>query len=172
VIFESPPRDISRDRLFRVLNTGGQLIANLAAGAALAFEPQQAPAMSRQRLLENKSGHYLITDEVTSVTVEVEGSGIAQEAGNKVEVTGTTDPTATAANGASQLVRVREVRRVSKGCGGAVAVAAGTGGTTGASGGGIAVTTIAIVGGVAAAAVVGGFAATSPERDAPSPASR
>lgn len=162
----------------RVLNTSGQLVANLAPGVALAFEPQQGPSnVSRvSGCLENKSGHYLVTDEVTKVRVEVAGTGVEQEAGNQVEVTGASDPTATPASSASQLVRVREIRRIAKGCGNAkpVAVAAGKGGATaasGASGGGIAVTTVAIVGGVAAAAVVGGLAATN-QKDTPSPASR
>jgi hypothetical protein len=179
VIFESPRRlrVSAATGSFRVLNTSGQLIANLAAGAALAFEPQQgASNVSRvSGCLENKSGHYLMTDEVTKVTVEVAGSGVAQEAGNKIEVTGTTDPTATPASDASQLVRAREIKRISKGCGDkAVAAAAGTGGAAGAAGaaagGGIAVTTVAIVGGVAAAAVVGGLAARS--NDTPAPVSR
>jgi len=179
VIFDSPRRvRVSAvTGSLRVLNTSGQLVANLAPGIALAFEPQQGPSnVSRvSGCLENKSGHYLVTDEVTNVTVEVAGSGVAQEAGNKVEITGATDPTATPAKEAAQLVRVREIRRIAKGCGAAnpVAVAAGTGtpGASGASAHGIAVTTIAIVGGVAAAAVVGGLAATT-QKDAPSPVSR
>jgi hypothetical protein len=181
LIFESPRRlRVSAvTGSFRVLNTSGQLIANLAAGSALAFEPQQGPSNVARvsGCLENKSGHYLLTDEVTNVTVEIAGNGVAQEAGNKVEVTGATDPTATPASDASQLVRAREIHRIAKGCGSkAVAAAAGTGGAIGAAGasagGGIAITTVAIVGGVAAAAVVGGFAAQSTQADAPAPASR
>jgi len=178
VVFESPRRvRVSAvTGSFRVLNTNGQLVANLAAGSALAFEPQQGPSnvVRITGQVENKSGHFLLTDTVTHVTVEIVGNGVANEAGNKVEVTGTTDPTATPASEASQLVRVREIRRLSRDKD-AVAVAAGTGGgvaVAGASGGGIAVTTVAIVGGVAAAAVVGGLAATSPQRENPTPASR
>jgi hypothetical protein len=150
----------------RVLNTNGQLVANLAPGVALAFEPQPGPSTVARvtGCLENRSGRYVLTDEVTNVTVEVAGSGVGKEAGNKVEVTGAMDPTATPVNDASQLVRAREVRRLAKGCGNAtpVAAAAGAAGSAGAAGGaagGAAVTTIAIVGGVAAAATVGGLAA-------------
>ncbi len=180
VIFESPRRlRVSASTgSFRVLNTSGQLIANLAAGAALAFEPQQGASNAAHvsGCLQNKSGHYILTDETTNVIVEVAGSGVAKEAGNKVEVTGASDPTATPAADATQLVRVREIKRVSKGCGngGAIAAAAGTGGAagaaTGAAAGGVAVTTVAIVGGVAAAAVGGGLAARS--EDEPATASR
>lgn len=180
VTFDSPRRVrvSSVTGSFRVFNTSGQLLANLAAGSALAFEPQSGPGnVSRiSGCLENRSGHYVMVDEVTSVLVEVAGNGVSQEAGNKVEVTGATDPTATPAKDASQLVRVREIRRVAKGCGNgkAVAAAAGTGGAVGAttSTGGIAITTVAIIGGVAAAAVVGGLAAASSQKDPPSPVSR
>jgi hypothetical protein len=181
VIFDSPRRlRVSAvTGSFRVLNTSGQLVANIAAGAALAFEPQPGPSnVSRVTgCLESKSGHYLLTDEVTNVTVEVAGNGLADEAGNKVEVTGASDPTATPATNATQLIRAREVHRIAKGCGNSktMAAAAGTGGATAgaaAASGGIAVTTVAVVGGVAAAAVVGGLAATSSQKDAPSPASR
>jgi hypothetical protein len=177
VIFDSPRRvRVSAvTGSLRVLNTSGQLVANLAPGAALAFEPQQGPSNVTRvtGCLMSKAGHYLMTDEVTKVTVEVAGTGVAQEAGNKVEVTGATDPTATPASDASQLVRAREIRRVEKGCGNgkAVAAAAGTGAAAGASTGGIAVTTVAIVGGVAAAAVVGGLAATG-SKESPAPVSR
>lgn len=180
VVFEGPNRvRVSAvSGSLRVLNISGQLVANLPQGAALAFEPQQGPSnVSRvSGCLEAKSGHYTLTDEVTNVTVEVAGDGVEKEAGNKVEVNGVTDPTATPAGGASQLVRAREIRRVAKGCGGkavAVAAAAGTGGAVGAAAGtGIGITTVAIVGGVAAAAAIGGLAATGSQKDAAPAASR
>ncbi len=142
----------------RVLNANGQLVANLSAGSALAFEPQGGPSNATRVLgcLEQKAEHYLVTDEVTNVTVEVAGSGVANEAGNRVEITGTLDPAATPSGKATQLVRVREVRRVTKGCGSSAAAA---GGAKGPGISGAATGTIAIIGGVAAAAVLGGLAA-------------
>jgi hypothetical protein len=150
---------------FRILNGRGQLVANLAAGSALAFEPQaQANATRVTGCLEARSGRYVVTDEVTSVTVEVAGAGLNDEAGNRVELTGQMDPTATPLSGTSQLIRVAQVRRVARGCegGGAAAAAAAAGGAAagaGAAAGGIGVTTIAVIGGVAAAATIGGLAA-------------
>jgi hypothetical protein len=146
---------------FRVLNGRGQLVANVAAGSALAFEPQ-AGAGTATRVsgcLESRDGHYLLTDEVTNVRVEVSGAGLAGETGNRVELTGQMDPAATPVSGTSQLIRVNQVRRVARGCGntGAVAAAAGAGGAGAAAG--ISAATVAIIGGVAAAAVVGGLAA-------------
>jgi hypothetical protein len=165
VVVDSPRRVrvAATSGSLRVLNTNGQLVANLAPGVALAFEPQTGPATVARvtGCLENRSGRYVLTDEVTNVTVEVAGNGVAKEVGNRVEVTGAMDPTATPVSDASQLVRARELRRIAKGCGNTapVAVAAGAAGAAGAAAGGATVTTIAIVGGVAAAATIGGLAA-------------
>jgi hypothetical protein len=160
----------------RVLNSNGQLVANVAAGAAMAFEPQPGSASATRvtGVLENRSGRYMLTDEVTNVTVEVTGNGLAGEVGNRVEITGSADPAAAPGKGATQLVRAREVRRIAKGAAvaGGVAVPAATGtAAAGAAGGtilGIGTTTVAVVGGVAAAAVVGGLAAADqlPGQDA------
>jgi hypothetical protein len=145
----------------RVLNSGGQLIANLPAGSAVAFEPQPGSGSVARvtGCLRQKSGHYLVTDAITNVTVEIAGAGIPEQLGNVVEVTGAMDVTATPSNDASQLIRAREVRRVTRGCdGGATPAAAKTGGRGGifnAAG-----ATVAVIGGVAAAAVIGGLAAS------------
>lgn len=153
---------------FRVLNARGQLVATVAAGAALAFEPQagQGNATRLTGCLESRpQGRYVVTDEVTNVTVEVAGSNLANEVGNRVELTGQMDPTAAPLAGASQLVRVTQLRRLAQGCGNRAAAAAAAaggaaaGGAAAAAGGGIGAATVAIIGGVAAAAVVGGLAA-------------
>ena len=154
---------------FRVLNGSGVLIANVAAGSALEFEPQPAGGPTRMAgCLSNRSGRFLLTDETTNVSVEATGAGLSKEAGNRVEITGAMDSAATPADGASQLIRVTQVKRLSQGCGagkGAAAAAAGAGGAAAGAGAGagaaagIAAGTVAIVGGVAAAAVVGGLAA-------------
>lgn len=141
---------------FRVLNARGQVVANLPAGVALAFEPQQggdAQAVRLTGILEAEEGHYLLTDEVTSVRVEVVGANLAAETGRRIEITGRLDPTASPARGASQLVRVTATRRLP----GVPAAAAGQGGKSVA--GGIGMKTVAIIGGVAAGAAVGGLAA-------------
>ena len=140
---------------FRILNARGQLVANLPAGAALAFEPQQAASAATRvtGLLETRNGRYLLTDEVTHVTVEVVGPGLAPEAGKRVELTGTVDAAATPAPGASQVIRVTQTRRLP---GTSTAAAAGQGAASIAK---ISMTTITVIGGVAAAAVVGGLAA-------------
>lgn len=148
----------------RVLNASGQLVANMAPGVAMAFEPQAGSNMTRVTgVIQKKGEHYLLADEVTKITVEVRGVDLAKYVGKRVEVTGTMDPGATPVSDASQVVIAKEVRSDNK----AVAAAAASGGAAGTAAGaaagtasGIAVSTVAIVGGVAAAATVGGLAAS------------
>jgi hypothetical protein len=151
---------------FRVLNDRGVLVANVAAGRAIAFEQQPANTPSKLTgCLVARGVHYLLTDETTSVTVELGGPGLDKETGNRVEVTGGMDPTATPVSDASQFIRVSGIKRLQKGCPGGTGAAAAAGkggGAAGTAGGhaGLSTTTIAVIGGVAAAAAVGGLAAS------------
>jgi hypothetical protein len=152
---------------FRVLNSYGLLVANLAAGMALAFEPQGSSAPSRLTgCLEKRAGHFLLTDETTNVTVELGGPGLDRETGNRVEVSGSLDAAATPVTDASQFIRVSGVKRIGRNCvvnrsGTAAAGVGGKAGKTAKAGGAAAIstTTIAVIGGVAVAATVGGLAA-------------
>jgi hypothetical protein len=147
---------------FRVLNAKGMLVANVGLGHSIDLEPQTADAITRLTgTLRVMSGHYLLTDETTNVTVELSGTGLTKEVGNRVEVTGSMDPTATPVTDATQFVKVTSVRRLGKGTGAAAAGQGGAAGGAAAGAGhaGVSVTTIAIIGGVAAAATVGGLAA-------------
>jgi hypothetical protein len=150
---------------FRVLNTRGVLVANLASGRAMEFEQQPSNTPSKLTgCLALRGVHYLLTDETTKVVVELGGQGLDKEKGNRVEVTGEMDPTATPVSDASQFIRVSSVKRLSKGCpaGSGAGAGGGSGKTagTGAGHAGLSTTTIAIIGGVAAAAVAGGLAAS------------
>jgi hypothetical protein len=151
---------------FRVLNARGVLVANVASGHSLELEPQAAETTSKVTgTLRQVGGHYLLTDETTNVTVELAGPGLPKEVGSRIEATGSMDPTATPTTDASQFIRVSAVKHLGKGAAGSSgAAAAGQGGAAGggaAAGHGIALsaTTIAIIGGVAAAATLGGLAA-------------
>jgi hypothetical protein len=155
---------------FRVLNHRGVLVANLAAGRAMAFDQQPSTTPSKLTgCLAMRGVHYLLTDETTNVVVELGGPRLDKEKGNRVEVTGAMDPTATPVSDASQFIRISTVKRLSRGCstasGSGAAAAAGAGGGAGKAAGtasthaGLSTTTIAIIGGVAAAALVGGLAA-------------
>jgi hypothetical protein len=145
---------------FRVLNSRGMVVAKIPSGMALAFEPQAAAGPARLTgILMNRGGHYVLMDETTNVTVEVTGPGLAKEVGRRVEVTGSTDPTATPVSDATQVIRVNRVTRLPA----SGTAPAGSGGAASGAGGahGLALsgTAIAVIGGVAAAAVVGGLAA-------------
>jgi hypothetical protein len=158
----------------RVLSAQGLLVAAIRPGNALEFAFQAAgEPWKLTGCLRSIPGHYLVTDEVTSVTVEVAGSGLEKESGNRVQVTGAADPSATPASGATQYLRVSRLKRLSRGCAATdKAAAAGAGGNAGGSTGGagkagsagkiagLSVATVAVIGGVAAAAVIGGLAAS------------
>ncbi len=159
---------------FRVLNSRGMVVAKIPSGKTLALDPQSVMGPTRLTgRLVNRSGHFLVTDETTNVTMEVRGTGLAKETGRRVEVTGSAAPAATPASDATQVILVAQLSQAptapTGGGGTPPAGPAGTGeagGTAGgASGGasagtGASVTMIAIIGGVVAAAVVGGLAAT------------
>ncbi len=144
----------------RVKNAQGLLVANLAAGTALEFDPQNGASGSTRMsgCLHKNSNRFMLTDETTSVTVELRGEGLDREVGHNVVVNGMME-----AAGESQIVHVASIARGTKGCSNRAGKAAATAGVGGAvsTGWAISGTTIAIVGGVAAAATVGGLAATN-----------
>jgi hypothetical protein len=158
---------------FRVLTARGLLVAEMAPGAALEFEPQAASTNGEPWKLTGclrvVTTHFLLTDEVTNVTVELAGAGLDVEGGNRVEALGALDPSGSPVSGATQFIRVTRVKRLGKGCvaTGKGAAAAGAGGGPAKAGGpgahvaGISAGTIAVIGGVAVAAAVGGLAAAS-----------
>jgi hypothetical protein len=159
----------------RVTNAGGVLVANLAAGEALSFDPQGGAAGPTKiaGCLLRKDGAFVLVDQTTNVTFQVRGSELAREVGNRVEITGAADPASPSVSGASQVINVQSLARTAGGGCAAVARKIGAAGAAGAAGAGAAAgaggaaaaagittaATVAIVGGVAAAATVGGLAA-------------
>lgn len=120
----------------QVASAKGMLLANLAAGRALEFEPQAAGAAAPSKVtgtLKKGSGFLVITDEITGVTVEVRGAGLDDQIGKRVELTGTLDPSATPPAGISEVLKVTNINVL--------------GGTTAAATG-MALSTKAIIGGV------------------------
>ena len=160
----------------RVSNGAGLLIANIAAGGSLSFDPQDGAAGPTKvtGCLSSREGKFVIVDDTTKLTMEVRGTVVEKEAGNRVQITGASAAGSPTVTGASQIVNVSELKRISKGgaCSskaGAGTAAAGTAaaGTaaaaagTGAAAAGISTAaTVAIVGGVAIAGTVGGLAAS------------
>lgn len=133
----------------RVTNGEGVLLANIHPGKALEFEPQAGAAAPTKMTgtLEKRDGHFLLTDETTGVTVELQGPGLDRNVGKRVEITGSTVIGAQAAAGAGQVIRVTAVT---------VLAAAGTAAAAGAAG--VAVATKAIIAGVIIAGASTGVA--------------
>jgi hypothetical protein len=129
---------------FRVLNARGVLVANVAAGTAVAFEPQATPAATRiTGTLTRQNGHFLLTDQVTRVTVEVTGPRLAGYVGQTVGVTGAANVASSSYQSASLVIASGQVQAVPAG-------AARSANTT------------SIVGGVAAVPEVGFTASGAP----------
>jgi hypothetical protein len=150
---------------FQVLNERGALVAKIAAGSALEFEPLASARAAVTRLtgiLTQRNGHFQLTDQVTHVTVDVTGQGLSTHVGQRVQVTGILNAGVSPAAGASQVIGATQVQTIAaSAAGGAViggAAAAGVGGAT--LGGAISASSFAIVSGVAATATLGGIAAS------------
>jgi hypothetical protein len=123
----------------------------------MSFEPQNAPAEAATRVsgcLLSKALKTVLAEQTTNVVLELRGAGLEKELGNRVEVSGT-------AVGASQIVNVTGIRRIATGGCSAIAkkIGASTPSAATASGSSsIGTGTIAVIGGVAAAAAVGSLA--------------
>lgn len=134
----------------RVTSAQGLLVAQVFPGRALQLTPQVAAAASRLTgCLRTQDGKFLLTDETTNVTVELQGEGLAKEAGNIIEIVGATIPGAKPAAGATQVIRISELKQTGRKCtsGPPVPVPVAVGISTGAK--------VAIIGGVVAATSVG-----------------
>lgn len=178
----------------RVSNASGMLVANVEAGKTLNLEPQNAGAAAPTRVtgcLLSKGGKTVIAEQTANVILELRGTGLDKELGNRVEINGTPE-TSTSAAGASQVIRVLNLHRLAAGgcsevakkigavipagsAGAAAAsAAAAPAAAAGSAAGGVGAGTIAIIGGVAAAATVGslGLAGALPGQGTSSSVSR
>jgi hypothetical protein len=153
-----------------VFNAEGINVANLMPGRALNLAPQDAGASAPSSLTGcavRTNNNIFLTDENTSVTVQLRGGNVPNR--RRITVTGAVASNATATSPATQVVNVTSVKEIGGPCravagmagaagAGAGAGAAGAAGAgaagAGAAGAGAAVgVTSAVVAGVAAAAV-------------------
>jgi hypothetical protein len=152
--------------LVDVRNGAGVLVATVRPGLALAFTTQAGGASTATQMkgcLVKKGDKYFLTDDTTGVTVELQGPGVAGDAGHQVQITGSMIPGATPAPGASQVVQVVTVDSVGAKCGGPAGAAVGGGLGTGAI--------VAIVGGVVVGGTLIGLAASGAFSGSSTPAS-
>jgi hypothetical protein len=143
--------------IWSVANNEGVIIAKLAPGTALDFqlpEKTNAPesvdtAANMKGCLRKKDGHYLLKDETTNVTAELQAADpqtLEKEVRHHVQIAGNRVTGATPVKGASQLIGVSEVKLLSKHCAFPAALLAGGGIATAAVIAGIIIGTGAVVG--------------------------
>jgi hypothetical protein len=143
--------------IWSVANSEGVLIANLAPGAALEFQvPEKTNTSSNTDTaakmtgcLQKKDGHYLLKDETTNVTAELQAAdprGLEKEVHHHVQIVGNRIAGATPVKNATQLIGVSELQRLSKHCAFPAALLAVGGIATAAVVAGIIVGTGAVVG--------------------------
>jgi hypothetical protein len=154
----------------RVTAANGVLLAKLQAGRTVDFTPDAsglaAPA-SVTGCLENGSGKFLLTDEVSLVRFEITGAGVDKEVGHRVRISGTVTPVPESMS----RIHSTEVKELSKKCStrlkGAAAAGVGAAGAAGASGAatggaigaiGSAIATHAVIAGVIVAGAAAGAA--------------
>ena len=105
---------------FRVTAADGTVVALLAPGRALEFEPQavtgvQAP-FQMTGCLERRDGRFVLRDPISGVTEEVRGEGLSSNAGRMVEVVATVVPGEKPITGALEVIQINKMRRVSGEC--------------------------------------------------------
>lgn len=133
-----------------VRSSQGTLLAQVFPGSAVQVPNGADTPTKFTGFIREVHGKYLLTDEVTKVTVELRGEQVARQKGKHVQVTGAVLAGETPAQGASQIIIVAEAVTVKAAAG---AAAAGAATSTG-----ISTTTIAVIGGAAAVGgTVGGL---------------
>lgn len=144
----------------RVTTAEGALVARLEPGRALEFEPQVAGAEAPFRVsgcVAVAGVHFVLKDATANVSLELQGKDLGQYAGQRVEITGTELKGMRPGEGATQVLQVSQITRVSGSC--AIPPATSKGSSGGAATGktaGMSGTTKVVITGVAIAAVAGG----------------
>ena len=131
----------------RVSTASGIVVANVLPGTVLSFDPQAAGAAAPSTMtgcLQKSGTAYLLKDETSNVTVELQGAGLEGQVGKRVQVTGAIAAGVSAAGGASQVVKVSNIKVLANKCSSPAGAAAAGG---------------AAAGGAAAGAAAGGAAA-------------
>ena len=147
-----------------VRNGRGVVVARVAPGAALTLASANTDMVELVGVVEGQNGKFYLTDEVTSVKVELRANGLVQAAGKRVRVKGVLNSSDAAADDAPQVVTVDSAEPLSS-----PAPPSGPAAGAGATAAGVSTKAIAIMGGVAATGgTVGGLAATGVIGSSPS----
>jgi hypothetical protein len=92
-----------------VRNAQGVLVAKVLAGTALQLQATGAPTTQLTGVVRSIGGKYLLTDELSSVGVELRGANLSTMVGRRVDVVGSRLGNASAPAGMSQVVTVARV---------------------------------------------------------------
>ncbi len=102
----------------RVANAEGVAVANVAAGRAVELRlGQTSEASVLTGCVVNEDGAYTLRDEVSAVTVELRGQQVANQVGQRVQVTGVMVPARRALAPADQVMQARVIHALGTGCG-------------------------------------------------------
>jgi hypothetical protein len=101
---------------FRVTDAHGLLLARIRPGNALSFGVPQAGAPESSSItvvgkLTVDDGHYYLTASETEVVYELRGQNFDKLVGKNVSITGTLDPNAKPAGGASAVIDVSSAKK-------------------------------------------------------------
>jgi hypothetical protein len=146
----------------RVTTAEGTLVARLEPGRALEFEPQVAGAaapFSVSGCVTAADNRFVMKDSTANVSFELRGQNLEQYAGLHVEITAVELKGVEPGQGATQVIQVVRIYRLTGSCAVHPTAAKGSpGGTTAAKTAGKAGTTKVVIAGVAIAAAAGGTA--------------
>lgn len=118
---------LSRDRVqvaaiqgeIDVRTLDGRLLAKVSAGRSLDFEPQAAsaaPPFQVEGCLVSAEGAFLLTDATTKVSFELRGQDLSRFSGQYVQISATEWTGVKPATGASQVLRVVQIKQLPVGC--------------------------------------------------------
>jgi hypothetical protein len=101
----------------RVFNASGAMLANLAAGHSLRFQPQGAApdAVEATGCLLMKGGRFILVDQTTSQVFELRGGELRSEIGNRMTVKAKAVSGAQPMEGATQVIEVQSAFRSAPG---------------------------------------------------------
>ena len=101
----------------QVANQAGVALASIPAGRdiVLALQDTGANTVARTGCLLYKDGHFILQDEATSEVVELNGSGLRDNVGNRVRVTGAAGSAKPPAGIATSVMNVSQMSLESTG---------------------------------------------------------
>jgi hypothetical protein len=96
---------------FLVRTNAGLPVASIPPGRTVDVTPTSSETVELTGKLIEKNGHFLLTDEVSQVVVELRGGGLAKLAGKRIQISGRANREK-AVEGASQVIEVNSAHSV------------------------------------------------------------